>query len=286
MRTGAGERFPADGTVVSNAALVDEQAFTGESRPVLKQAGDRVVGGTLNLDGDLTIVLTEFGENDTLARVVELVRRARQSKGRYQRLADRIASHFVPAVSAIAIVAFGTHWMLGSFERGLWAGLAVALIACPCALGLAAPLAIWSAVGNAAGRGVLFRSGEAVEQLAEISAIRFDKTGTLTTVLARVAHYVPESPGLQTLALTRAAALAEASSHAMSKAIVDFVHDQRVATCHEILGARVVPGIGVTGNVSLTGEPVFLGSWRFAREQRLSVGQDLVSCAGFLGIVA
>src|SRR5262249_2685089 len=156
-----GERFPADGRVARDAGVVDEQVLTGESRPAFKELGDRILGGTLNLDGDLTIEVTESKGEGTLARVVELVRRAHESKGRYQRLADRAAGVFAPAVAAIALAAFAAHWACGSLERGLWAGLAVGLIACPCALGLAAPLAVWSALGHAAGQRVLFRGGEA-----------------------------------------------------------------------------------------------------------------------------
>ena len=192
MRVLPGERFPFDGRVVRNRGLVEEQVLTGESRPVLKEQGDRILGGTLNLDGDLTIQVAEVGENGTLARVVQLVKQARESKGRYQRLADRVSRRFVPAVSVIAIARLRHPLGSGSLEQGLWTGLAVTLIACPCALGLAAPLAVWSALGNAAGQRVLFRSGEALERLAEITAIRFDKTGTLTTGSAAVAECVVE----------------------------------------------------------------------------------------------
>ena len=152
LRILPGERFPADGSVVCHSALVDEQVLTGESLPVLKQPGDRILGGTLNLDGDITVQMTEIGDQGTLARVVEMVRRARESKGHYERLAERVASRFVPIVMVIGVITFFVHWASGSFERGLWAALSVSLIACPCALGLAAPLAVWSALGNAAGQ--------------------------------------------------------------------------------------------------------------------------------------
>ena len=148
LRVLPGERFPTDGTLMSARASVDEQALTGESRPVLKESGDQVLGGTLNLDGDLKIAVSATPEEGTLARVIDLVRRARESKGHYQRLADRVASKFVPVVSGVVVITLSTHWALGSLERGLWAALTVALIACPCALGLAAPLAIWSAPGQ------------------------------------------------------------------------------------------------------------------------------------------
>ena len=263
------------------AGLVDEQVLTGESRPVLKEPGDRILGGTLNLDGDLTIQVTEAGGEITLARVVELVRRARESKGRYQRLADRAATAFVPAVSAIAIAAFGLHWAFGSLERGLWAGLAVGLIACPCALGLAAPLAVWSALGNAAGQRVLFRSGEALERLAEVAAVRFDKTGTLTTGAAAVSRFVCEDDEAET-ALSRAATLASSSSHAMSRAIIEYVKAGREWSSR----ARPSPRSGsCRGSVRSAisdsrGRPILLGSRRFLEQRILAGPRDPLGLRG------
>jgi heavy metal translocating P-type ATPase len=245
-----------------------------------------VLGGTLNLDGDLTIEVTASSEAGTLARLIELVRQARESKGRYARMADRVAGRFVPAIFAIALGAFGAHWAFGSFERGLYAALAVALIACPCALGLAAPLAIWSALGTAAGRGVLFKSGEALERLSEIVAVRFDKTGVLTTGAPTVSGFTYADGSDRDITLDRAAALADASSHALSLAIVDFgrgrarfVDDSAATDCRrqsaDVTAIRVVPGLGVIGSLAGTGSSVALGSLRFMREQDLSIGPDL-----------
>jgi len=277
LRVLAGERFPADGWVVRHCGLVDEQVLTGESRPVLKEEGDRILGGTLNLDGDLTIQVARVGEEGTLARVVELVKLARESKGRYQRLADRVARRFVPAISAVALLAFGVHWAFGSLERGLWAGLAVTLIACPCALGLAAPLAVWSALSNAAGQRVLFRSGEALERLAEIAVVRFDKTGTLTTGSATVADFVIEHLDEFETTLLRAAGLAAASSHAMSRAIVEFAGGRQATPRHDFCDLRVVPGLGVVGTEATSHARIVLGSSRFLREQGFGVGPGLSS---------
>jgi len=275
LRVLPGERFPVDGRVVRNSGLADEQVLTGESRPVLKEPGDRVLGGTLNLDGELTIRVSAIGEQGTLARLVEMVRDARESKGKYHRLADRVASRFVPVVFAIAFCAIGAHWAFGSLGRGLWAGLAVTLIACPCALGLAAPLAIWSALGNAAGQRVLFRSGEALERLAEIVAVRFDKTGTLTTGAATVSECIVEYDDEREATLARAAALAGASSHAMSRAIVESVCERAPRADGDVTEIRVVPGLGIKGTVPGTRSPIVLGSARFMREQELSLGAKL-----------
>ncbi len=275
VRVLPGERFPVDGRVVRNRGLADEQVLTGESRPVLKEPGDRVLGGTLNLDGDLTIRVSTVGEQGTLARLVEMVREARELKGRYHRLADRVASRFVPAVVAIALGAIGVHWALGSLGRGLWAGLAVTLIACPCALGLAAPLAIWSALGNAAGQRVLFRSGEALERLAEIVAVRFDKTGTLTTGAATVCDCIVEFDDEREMTVARAAVLAGASSHAMSRAIADAARDRAPALDGDFTEIRVVPGLGIKGKLAGSLSPIVLGSARLMREQELSMGARL-----------
>jgi heavy metal translocating P-type ATPase len=273
IRVLPGERLPADGRVALGAALVDEQVLTGESLPALKELGDRILGGTLNLDGDLTIEVTEERGDGTLARVVELVRRARESKGRYQMLADRAAGVFAPTMALIAMGAFAVHWACGSLERGLWAGLAVGLIACPCALGLAAPLAVWSALGNAASRRILFRGGEALERLAEVAAVRFDKTGTLTTGVAAVSHFEAENPDEEPAILAGAAALASAAPHALSRAIVQFVESSPSASDGvEVSEVRVVPGLGAVGRLDDPGGPIVLGSQRFLAERGLTLG--------------
>jgi heavy metal translocating P-type ATPase len=280
LRVLPGERIPADGSVVRNRASVDEQVLTGESRPTLKEEGDRILGGTLNLDGDLTIQVGEIGEKGTLARVVELVKLARESKGRYQRLADRAARRFVPVVSAVAILAVAVHWASGSLERGLWSGLAVTLIACPCALGLAAPLAVWSALGNAAREAVLFRSGEALERLAEIAAVRFDKTGTLTTGSAKVADFVVEDTDEFETTLARAARLSAAAPHAMARGIVEFASARQVAQGPDSADIRIIPGMGVLSRPATASSAIVLGSSRFLRQQRLCVGPRLSAANG------
>ena len=158
---------------------------------MLKEPGDRILGGTLNLDGDLTIQVTEVGDEGTRSPAWSSWSASLANR----RDATRGWPTGSPADSSrpsrrLHSLAFMMHWAFGSLERGLWAGLAVSLIACPCALGLAAPLAVWSALGNAASQRVLFRSGEALERLAEVAAVRFDKTGTLTTGSAIVAPFV------------------------------------------------------------------------------------------------
>ncbi len=278
LRVLPGHRFPADGQVERNSALVDEQVLTGESRPTLKEPGAQVLGGTLNLDGDLIFRVTAAGADGTLQRLVEMVKQARLSKGRYQRLVDRISTWFFPAVAGIAVVAFAGHWVLGSLEKGLMAGLAVSLIACPCALGLATPLSVWSAIGQAASQQVLFRSGEALERLSDIRAVRFDKTGTLTsgTAVVEECHFEEESQSDR--ALGCAAALAASSTHVLSAAIVEsFGRVPKNGACQRAEEARVVPGRGVVGSLPEGGQPtsISLGSPLLMDERGLRLGPVL-----------
>lgn len=270
MRVLAGERLPADGTLVRGLAFVDEQVLTGESQPALKQPGDPILGGTLNLDGDLVVEVTVAGAQGTLARLIELVRQARVVKGRYGRLADRVSEWLFPVIAAVALVTFAVHARTGGLERGLLQGLAVVLIACPCALGLATPLAIWVALGRAAGEQILFRSAESLERLAGIKAIWFDKTGTLTTGTPTVAEFVAEETDRVSV-LQNAAALAQASSHVLSRSIGRFTGTS--ATGDSVSELRVIPGQGVVGFVGPFAIKVFLGSQRLMEEQGLSLGQ-------------
>ena len=145
----AGERFGFDGRLLAGSADVDEQIITGESRPVTKGEGDAVYAGAMNLDGDLLVTVTAERRDGALQRMIEMVRQARLAKGYHAQLVDRISAWFLPAVAVLAIVTFAIHLVRGGFEQGLLASLAVSLIACPCALGLATPMAVWAALGKA-----------------------------------------------------------------------------------------------------------------------------------------
>jgi heavy metal translocating P-type ATPase len=206
-----------------------------------------------------------------------MVRRARESKGKFERLAERVAARFVPIVTVIGVATFVGDWAYGSLERGLLAALSVALIACPCALGLAAPLAIWSALGHAARQQVLFRGGDALERLADIKAVRFDKTGTLTDGTSTVSRYLTSSNDDSALILEVAAELAKASSHAMSRAVVACALERAGADWERtaLVAIRVVPGRGVVGTRIETGDRVVFGSARFLSEERCAVPSEL-----------
>lgn len=293
-----GERFPVDGRLVRNSASVDEQILTGESRPVTRHPGDTVCAGTLNLDGDVVIETTLPPGSGSLERLIDLVRQAREAKGHYQELADRLSAKMFPVVAGIAVATFVGHWVASGLEHGLMAGLAVVLVACPCALGLATPLALWAALGNAARRQVLFRNGQALERLAEIKAIRFDKTGTLTTGKVRVSEFLTAEGDLSARVsiIRKGATLAASSLHPFSRAILAFAKVPR--TTETALQVRQIPGRGLSGQVDGDEEPAYLGSRSFMSESRLALPASLhetlatgenaehsVSCLGWEGRV-
>lgn len=273
VRVLPGERFPTDARLIRPSLSADEQLFTGESWPIEKQPGDRILGGTLNLDADAEIEVEAAPREGTFGRLLEAVRQARTAKGRYERLADRVAAWFTPAVAVIALVAAGVRGYSDGIESGLLTGLAVLLIACPCALGLATPLAVWGALGRAADAQVMFRSGEALEQLAGVRAIAFDKTGTLTTGAAVVARFLV-LPHEREEVTRAAAALVAGSNHSLSRGIRHWLD----STCAleslfvpvefewtEISAIRMRTGRGIVGlrfNRMLIG----LGNLRLMRE--------------------
>ena len=255
-----GERFPADGVVSAGATSADEQLLTGESWPAVKGIGDVVLGGTLNLDGCPRIRLSTAPHAGTLQRMLDAIRDARRQKGAYQRLADRMAQWFLPVIAIIAVGSFSVRALSGDAGSGLLSALAVVLIACPCALGIATPLAVWVALGRAAERNVLFRSGAALEQLAGIRAICFDKTGTLTQGTVSVGRFVCDTAAARNVALARAAALADRTNHPLGRAIVGLsespVGEQPLAGSIETMSGR-----GVSGLWRGEDAPTLLGSY-------------------------
>ncbi len=262
-----GERIPADGLVENQAASIDEQMLTGESRPVVKQPGDSVFSGTLNIDADLVVRVSRAINESTVARLVRAVREARQSRGYYQRLADRVTTRFVPFVGIVMCATITLHLISHSIPDAILAGFAVVLIACPCALGLATSVAVWTALGRAAERGILIRNGEVLERLAHLKAIRFDKTGTLTTGEARVTSVLCPIGEDGSEVLRIAASLAKRSSHSFSRAIVTHARERyRPVDLFKINDLRAVAGKGLMGFMT-AGDSVLLGSRDFLMER-------------------
>ncbi|MDH3718257.1 MAG: cation-translocating P-type ATPase [Planctomycetota bacterium] len=276
VRVTAGERFAVDGRIVEGAAEIDQQLITGESETVARGPGDAVYSGTLNTDGDVVVQVTAAAGAETVSRLIELVQAAREAKGRYQRLADRVAQWFVPAVSLLAIVVTWLHTSQTGLEEGILAGLAVVLIACPCALGLATPLAVWTALGRAAQQQVLFGSGAALERLAAIQAVRFDKTGTLTTGQPVVDNLTVDDGEQADELLALAAGLASASTHSLAGAVSGYAR----AACHGLdvfapSDVKSVAGRGVSGQCQQTGSRVWLGSEAYVRQAGLQISTGL-----------
>lgn len=279
VRVLPGERFPADGLLLNQPASVDQQVLTGESWPVNKEPGDSLLGGTLNLDADVLLQVTSGPHAGTLARLIAAVRTAREARGWHQRLADRVSAWFFPVISVIAVGSGIYHGMLHGWAQGGMVGLSVVLIACPCALGLATPLAMWAALGHAARRQVLFQSGAALERLAQVKAIRFDKTGTLTTGQARVSRFIPAAGTDPAVARQVAAALATASVHPLSRAILAL---QETTPAGEVVSdVRQFAGRGVAGRFNfLPGNPLArLGSLKWLEECGAELPDEIRGCA-------
>jgi len=275
LRVLAGERFAFDGELLAGHADIDEQIISGESRPLAKGPGETVHAGSVNLDGDLLVRVTAELRNGTLQRMIDLVREARTSKGYHQRLADRVSVWFLPVIALVALVAFTIHARQSGFEQGMLAALAVSLIACPCALGLATPMAVWAALGRASQAQVLVRNGEALERLAQVRAIAIDKTGTLTTGVATVADFVTADDALaRDAVLALVAAVADGSQHPLSVAIADFARQEGVDISAERLRGRTLAGRGIAADLP-GGPSAYLGNLRLMKDADLSLNHAI-----------
>lgn len=267
-----GERIAADGRIVHHEAAVDEQTVTGESLPVVRRAGERVFSGTLVIDGPLEIQATAPAGEGMLARMIEAVSQATSARTRYERLAEQLSRWFLPVVSVMAILTLVVHAWRGEPAEGVLAALAVLVIACPCALGLATPMALWAAVGRAAQAGVLVRDGDAFSLLARARTVCFDKTGTLTTGNAKVSSVDREPETCEPELITIADSLARCSTHPLAAAISRYAEESReFSPVAEPSAVRVLPGRGILGQIDQIGETAYLGSCRWISE----CGQEL-----------
>jgi Cu+-exporting ATPase len=256
-----GATIPADGRVLSGYSALDESMLTGESLPVEKSPGDSVYAGTLNQHGLLRITISETGKDTRLGQIIALVRDAQSSKAPVQRLADRIAAWFVPAILVLAVATLLGHGLLGTdWLAGLLAFVAVLVVACPCALGLATPTAIIVGVGAAARRGILFRSAEVLERAAAVNVAFFDKTGTLTRGQV-VVNQVLLVPDVAATDLLRAACSAESGSeHPLARAVMAHGRKESVDFL-EPASVTIVPGGGVRADAN--GQTVRVGTSAF-----------------------
>jgi P-type Cu+ transporter len=271
LRVRPGERVPVDGVLREGASALDEAMVTGEPMPVEKSVGDKLTGGTLNTSGSFIMEAERVGSETMLAQIVKLVSEAQRSRAPLQRLADRVAAYFVPAVVLAAILTF-LGWMFFGpeprFAHALVSAVSVLIIACPCALGLATPMSIMVAVGRGAHAGVLIRNAEALETLAKVDTLVVDKTGTLTEGKPRVAAIsVFEGGGFSKDGLLWLAASVERpSEHPLARAIV-IAAEAKGAPLADVGGFRAIAGGGVEGQV--LGDRVLVGTPKFLQERGL-----------------
>ncbi|MGB8959261.1 MAG: heavy metal translocating P-type ATPase [Candidatus Aminicenantales bacterium] len=266
-----GEKIPVDGVIIEGRTSVDESMITGESLPVDKGPGEEVVGATLNKWGSFRFRAVRVGEDTALARIIRMVEEAQGSKAPIQRLADVIAARFVPAVIAIAVLTFLVWALLGPSPRLVFALLnfvAVLIIACPCAMGLATPTAIMVGTGRGAEHGILIRSGESLETVQRVDTFVFDKTGTLTNGRPETTDVLPVAGGSRAELLSLAASVENGSEHPLGQAVVRRARAEGAAV-ESAEGFRALEGMGVEGVV---GEKrVLVGSLRLAEAEGVDI---------------
>jgi len=270
----AGEKIAVDGTVVSGEAAVDESMVTGEPIPVDKKSGDPVIGGTIVREGMLRVRAERVGKESLLAQIIEMVKAAQSSKPALQKVSDRVVSVFLPVLLALAVVIFLFWWQI--MARPLWEALqvliAVLVVACPCALGLATPMAVSVGVGRAAELGILIRNSETIERAEKVTAVVLDKTGTITEGRPEIVDIVSLSGDVKA-DLATAASLAKYSTHPLSEALVRKAESEN-ASLFEPADFAAFEGRGVAGNVGKTGAA--LGSRRFMDERECTMPEAIL----------
>ena len=277
VRVRPGERIPVDGELRIGATTVDESMLTGESMPVAKSVGDRLTGGSINGEGLILIETTAVGAETTLARIVRLVESAQGAKAPIQRLVDKVSAVFVPVVLAIAALTFAIWLVAGAgVETAILNAVAVMVIACPCALGLATPTAIMAGTGVAARAGVLIKDAEALETAHRIDTVAFDKTGTLTEGKPTLAAAVPAGNTSERQLLELAAGLQSGSEHPLARAVMSAAEQQSIRPA-AVEAMKALPGRGVSG--AFAGRQLILGSSRLLDEEHI----DRAALSGYAG---
>lgn len=272
-----GERIAVDGEILHGESHVDEALISGESVPVHKNKGDMVVGGAVNLDGVLELRATSVGAESRLSKIIRLVEQAQGAKAPVQALVDKISSIFVPVVLTVALLTlFGWGSMTGNWKEGILNAVAVLVIACPCALGLATPAAIMAGTGTAARHGILVKDAVALEQATRINFVVFDKTGTLTEGKPQVSQ-ISVITGSEKEVLQLAVSLQQFSEHPLAKAVVTKAEQQNI-TALDVSEFTVVAGKGVRAR--LEQRELFMGSSQWMRELGLSLPMDVIQTQG------
>lgn len=271
LRVRPGEKVPVDGVVIEGSSAVDESMLTGEPLPVTKRVGDKLIGATLNTNGALVMQSEKVGSQTVLASIVQMVAQAQRSRAPMQRMADHVAGYFVMTVISIAVLTFFAWGFFGpqpSWVYGLINAVAVLIIACPCALGLATPMSIMVATGKAATQGVLFRDAAAIENFRKVDALIVDKTGTLTEGRPQFERAVPAPGFTEDEVLRLAASLDQGSEHPLADAIVRAARERNLALDTPD-GFESSSGIGVSGAVS--GRKLALGNTALMQQLRVRV---------------
>jgi len=274
VRVRPGEKIPVDGTVLTGESSVDESMLTGEPIPADKKAGDRIVGATVNQTGTLVIRAERVGTESMLSQIVALVAEAQRSQAPLQRLADRVSAWFVPSVIAISIITFIAWWLLGPEPRLAYAlvnAVAVLIIACPCALGLATPISIMVASGRGAQLGVLFRNAQAIETLRDVDTLVVDKTGTLTVGHPSLRRVIARPGFSESDVLAYAAGLERPSEHPIARAIVEGAVARSIAAA-EVTDFASITGQGVSGVTAK--RKLALGNEALMRASGINLAQD------------
>jgi len=264
-----GERIPTDGDVLEGASSVDESMLTGESMPVEKAPGAKLIGGTLNRSGMLRFTATRIGKDTALAQIIRLVEEAQTSTAQVQRLADQVTGYFVPAVVAVAFLAFFGWWLAGDFPQALLSFIAVLIISCPCALGVATPAALMVGVGKGAEAGILIRGAEVLERARNLNVIVFDKTGTLTRGEPALTDIIAFSGTSEADILRLAAAVEVGSEHPLGEAMVRAAQ-MRGLTLPPVTDFQAIAGHGIRGTAD--GQTVLLGNRRLLRQENIQTG--------------
>ncbi len=265
-----GEKIPADGVVLEGSSSVNESMLTGEAMPVEKGPGAKVIGGTLNQAGMLHFKATRVGAETALAQIIKLVEEAQTTSAPIQRIADQVTGYFVPAVVLIAFLSFGGWWLAGNFPQGLMAFIAVLIISCPCALGIATPAALMVGVGKGAEAGILIRGAEVLERAQQLTTVVFDKTGTLTRGEPNVTDIVPVAQHTEEELLRLAAAVEQGSEHPLAAAIVR-AGKQRNLALPKASDFMAIAGHGA--RAMLEGKLALLGNRRLLRQQGIAIDQ-------------
>ncbi|MBS7557636.1 MULTISPECIES: heavy metal translocating P-type ATPase [Pseudomonas] len=264
-----GERFPVDGEVIEGQSHADEALISGESLPVPKQPGDKVTGGAINGEGRLLVRTLALGAETVLARIIRLVEDAQAGKAPIQKLVDKVSQVFVPTVLVLALITLVGWWLYGApLETAVINAVAVLVIACPCALGLATPTAIMAGTGVAARHGILIKDAEALERAHEVSSVVFDKTGTLTSGTPRIAH-MQALEGDDNSVLQLAGALQRGSEHPLAKAVLDLCQERQLPVA-DVSASQSLTGRGIAG--TLDGRQLALGNRRLLEESGLTPG--------------